>query len=303
MAGTEVKGRWRCDRTVTAVAVMGGCYLDFRGAEITTNTVHVTAVAIMGGIDIVVPEGISVSMDGLPIMGGRSMRLKEVPVRSGSPHIVVHAYPIMGGVTVRSKPRRSERATSSRQLDTSEPTDQPRTSLPLDGTVTVMFIDVCDYSGMTHRLGDTAVHDLLRDHTRMVRDHVAANDGHVVKSNGDGLMLAFPSVGRALRCAIAVQATLADQNRERSGELVRVHVGIHAGEVVHDGDDYLGSTVIVASRLADAAGPDEVLVSSVARELVGGSREFTFEEPRTVTLKGLVDDRVAYPVRWAGAPA
>lgn len=298
MAGAEVKGRWRCDESVVAVAVMGGCYLDFRGAEITSGTVEVTAVAVMGGIDIVVPEGIEVTMDGLPVMGGRSMQIKDVPPVPGAPRIVVHAYPIMGGVTVRSKPRRTGRTgdeTSAAELQLTVP---PRSSLPLDGTVTVMFIDVCDYSGMTQRLGDAAVHELLRDHTQAVRGHVAANDGHEVKSSGDGLMLVFPSVARALRCAVAVQRGLQERNHEPGREPVRVHIGVHAGEAMRDGDDFVGSTVIVASRLADVAGPDEVLVSSVVRELVGGSREFTFDEPRTVTLKGLAEARQAFAVRW-----
>src|SRR5207245_5836014 len=107
MAGAGKKGRWRCGDRVVAVAVMGGCHIDFRGAEIDANEVHVVAVAVMGGIDIVVPEGIEVGLDGLPIMGGKSMHVKNVPTLPGSPRIIVHAFPIMGGVTVRSRPRRT----------------------------------------------------------------------------------------------------------------------------------------------------------------------------------------------------
>src|SRR3954452_1430926 len=105
MAGAGKKGRWRCGDRVVAVAVMGGCYIDFRGAEIDADVVHVVAVAVMGGIDIVVPEGIEVGLDGVPIMGGKGMQVKNVPALPGSPRIHVHAYPVMGGVTVRSRPR------------------------------------------------------------------------------------------------------------------------------------------------------------------------------------------------------
>ena len=80
-----------------------------------------------------------------------------------------------------------------------------------------------------------------------------------------------------------------------------MHIGIHAGEVVREGDDYLGSAVIIASRLADAAGSDEILVSSVARELAAGTREFSFEPVREVTLKGVAETRQAYPVAWQSA--
>jgi class 3 adenylate cyclase len=297
MAGAGKKGRWRCGERLTAVAVMGGCVLDFRGAEIDVDEVHITAVAVMGGIDIVVPEGIEVGVDGFPVMGGKSVQLKDVPTLPGSPRIFVHAYPIMGGVTVRSRPRR-----------TTEPALEPAqraaveavatTALPIDGTVTLMFSDVSDYSGITERLGDVAANELLREYTGVVHRCVEAQAGHVVKSHGDGLMTAFPSALRALRAAVDIQQALAKRNIETVDEPLHAHIGIHAGEVVREGDDYLGSAVIIASRLTDVAGPDEILVSTVVRELATGIREFTFEPAREVTLKRVAESRQAYPVAW-----
>ena len=64
-------------------------------------------------------------------------------------------------------------------------------------------------------------------------------------------MVAFSSVARAMRCAVDLQQALAKRNVETTAEPMRAHIGIHAGEVVHEGDDYLGSTVIIASRLAE----------------------------------------------------
>jgi class 3 adenylate cyclase len=295
MAGVGRKGRWRCGDRVVAVAVMGGCVIDFRGAEITADEVHVTAVAFWGGIDIIVPEGIEVSLDGVPVMGGKSAQIKNVPRLPGSPRIFVHAYPIMGGVTVRSRPRRTtERALEGHS--TEETT--AATGTPVDGTVTLMFSDVSDYSGMTDRLGDVAANELLRDYGAVVRSCSEAQSGHVVKSHGDGVMVAFPSVLRALRAAVDIQQVLAKRNVDTVDEPLHAHIGIHAGEVVRDGDDYLGSAVIIASRLTDAAGKDEILVSSVVRELAAGAREFTFDPAREVTLKGVADKRQAFPVAW-----
>ena len=296
MGGAGKKGRWRCGERVVAVAVMGGCHIDFRGAEIDADDVHVVAVAVMGGIEIVVPEGIDVSLDGLPIMGGKVAKVKNVPTLPGSPRIHVHAYPIMGGVTVLSRPRR----TAEEQVAPGETraVEASTATLPVDGTVTLMFSDVCDYSGITERLGDVAANELLREYGALVQRCAAAQAGHVVKSHGDGLMLAFPSVVRALRAAVDVQQALAKRNVETHEEPLHVHIGIHAGEVVRDGDDYLCSAVIIASRLTDAAGRDEILVSSVVRELAAGTREFTFAPVREVTLKGVAETRQAYPVAW-----
>lgn len=304
MSGSHTKGRWRCGRHVTAVAVMGGCLIDFTGAEIGVDEVQVTAVAVMGGIEIIVPEGIDVHMDGLPVMGGRSMRVKDVPVLPGTPRIVVHAFPIMGGVTVRS--RRAKQPPSMAPPEEPRAVDAaPTPAVPTthDGTTTIMFSDVSDYSGITTRLGDAAAHELLREYAQNVRTLLAKHGGHEVKAQGDGFMVAFPSVSRALRCAVELQQSMDRRNRGSGGEPVRIHVGIHAGEVVREGNDYLGSTVIVASRLADAAGPEEILVSAVARELADGSREFGFGAPRSVLLKGFPEPRLAYPVVWTDSTA
>jgi class 3 adenylate cyclase len=161
-----------------------------------------------------------------------------------------------------------------------------------------MFSDVTDYSGITERLGDVAANALLREYGAIVRECVEAQSGHVVKSHGDGVMMAFPSALRALRAAVDIQQAIAKHNIDPVAEPLHVHIGIHAGEVERDGDDYLGSAVIIASRLTDAAAADEILVSSVVRELAAGIREFTFDPPREVTLKGVADARQAYPVAW-----
>jgi hypothetical protein len=85
---------------------MGGSKLDLREAEITGPRLSITAVAVMGGVTIVVPEGIEVDVSGLSLMGGRDVRVADVPPRPGTPVIRVRALSLMGGVTVKSKPLR-----------------------------------------------------------------------------------------------------------------------------------------------------------------------------------------------------
>jgi len=104
MGESESKGRWRLARHTSVVAFMGACHLDLSRAEIDGPDVVITALGIMGSIDIVAPEGIDVDLTGLSIMGRKSLRMRDVPVLRGSPRILVRAFPVMGEVTVSSRP-------------------------------------------------------------------------------------------------------------------------------------------------------------------------------------------------------
>jgi hypothetical protein len=103
MSGADRSGRWRLDKRCRAIALMGGCKLDLRGAELTGPNPVIRAVAIMGGIEIVVPEGIAVDVTGLAVMGGKSARIKDVPPQPGAPRLRVRVFAFWGGVSVRSK--------------------------------------------------------------------------------------------------------------------------------------------------------------------------------------------------------
>lgn len=106
LSGTERKGRWRPARHTIAVAMMGGCELDLREAVLPPDELVITAVAVMGGIEVTVPEGVEVEMTGFAFMGGREYQVADVAPRPGAPLIRVRAYAFMGGVEVKSKPAR-----------------------------------------------------------------------------------------------------------------------------------------------------------------------------------------------------
>ena len=109
LSGHKTKGRWRISGKTTAIAIMGGCDMDLRKAEIEAPEVEITAFAFWGGVDIIVPEGFDVELRGLSFMGGRSLKLRDVPIVPGSPRIVVRGFAVMGGIDVKSRPNRSGR--------------------------------------------------------------------------------------------------------------------------------------------------------------------------------------------------
>jgi adenylate cyclase len=71
------------------------------------------------------------------------------------------------------------------------------------------------------------------------------------------------------------------------------HVGLHAGPVVFQDGDYYGSTVNLASRIADYARPGEVLVSGEVKDCWGGDG-VRFDEIGPVALKGVREELTLY---------
>jgi class 3 adenylate cyclase len=317
MSGAKAKGRWRVGDHTTAIAVMGGCVLDLRQAEIYGSEAVINAFAIMGGIDIIVPEGIDVELAGFAVMGGRNMRIRDVPIIPGSPRIVIRAFPIMGGVEIKSRPpTRGRREGDGRPLEPGSrtpsldpgqdhgtrrlpPDPRPESGDSRDSTVTILFSDIVDYSGITERLGDRSAQALVTEHHRIVRSLLTGHGGREVKVQGDGFMAAFGGVARALRCAVAMQRSFREHTLAHPDLPIRVHIGLHTGEAMEVDDDYFGHTVIVASRIAGLAVPDEILVSSLSAQLVAGTGEFHFGDQREVALKGMSRPQAVAPLVWA----
>ena len=161
----------------------------------------------------------------------------------------------------------------------------------LDGPVTILFSDVEGSTDLRTERGDAVAHRILRAHEEVVRSCVSAHDGREVKALGDGFMIAFGSVRRALACAVAIQVGLAERNANAPGDEVQVRIGINTGEVVVEGDDLYGQAVNAAARIASRAKAGEVLVSEIVRQLAGSGPEFTFVDRGRYRLKG-------FPDRW-----
>jgi class 3 adenylate cyclase len=158
-------------------------------------------------------------------------------------------------------------------------------SLDSDGTVTIAFTDIVDSTVVLARLGDQAWVDLLRRHNAIIDETTNAHGGSVVEVQGNGSMLAFPSARRGVACACAIQREI-DLAFADAELPIRVRVGVHTGDALHDADHFFGTTVHYAARVAGHALGGEVLVSNVVQDLVAGAG-IEFHETREVELKGL----------------
>lgn len=168
-----------------------------------------------------------------------------------------------------------------------------------DGTVTLMFSDIVDSTALNERLGDTAWMALLREHSAIVEREVAAHHGHIVKSMGDGFMVAFPSAREGLRCAIALQRAFTARN-DSADQPIEARIGLHTGEAVRDHGDFFGKHVNLAARIGASAGGGEIVVSSLLAQLVEPSGEFALEPRKARSFKGLEGEHVTYGVEANG---
>jgi class 3 adenylate cyclase len=104
MSSTKARGRWRAPARITAFAFWGHVKLDLRQADFDEPVVDVTAWAIMGGVDVVVPDGMRVELDGMVLMGGsadRTQRSTTGPA-AGATVVRLHTRGLWGGVTARN---------------------------------------------------------------------------------------------------------------------------------------------------------------------------------------------------------
>ena len=138
-------------------------------------------------------------------------------------------------------------------------------------------------------LGDATWRRRLREHDLLVDRAIAREGGRKVDSAGDGVFATFDGPAAAVRAGQAIVATV--QPLE-----LQVRAGVHVGEVEVAGARVRGVAVHVGARIAAAAGPSEVLVSSVVRDLTAGSG-LEFEDAGERTLKGLGEPWHLYVAR------
>jgi len=109
MGGASRKGEWSPPHRLNALAVMGGIELDFRDARLAPGETQVTVVALLGGVEIVVPPGLPVTVRGLGILGAvDQVEQAAGDVDPNAPHLRVTALACMGGVDIKT--RASEKA-------------------------------------------------------------------------------------------------------------------------------------------------------------------------------------------------
>jgi class 3 adenylate cyclase len=153
----------------------------------------------------------------------------------------------------------------------------------------LLFTDIAGSTSRAAELGDRRWADLLAAHNALVRRELERFDGREIDTAGDGFFATFDGPARAVRCACAIRDAVASLD-------ITIRAGVHTGELELDGGAPRGLAVHVGQRLAAAAEPGEVIVSSTVKDLTAGSG-LDFVDRGLRTLKGVPDEWRLYAVR------
>lgn len=151
----------------------------------------------------------------------------------------------------------------------------------------VCFTDLVGSTELLDGLGQSEYMVLLTEHDLIIREALIRWTGREVKHTGDGFMVVFEDVDKTLGWSLDVR----DSFKEDSD--LEVRMGMAAGEPVdHDGDLF-GAAVTMANRICASAGPDQIYVSDVVRDL-GVEKGFRFDVGQAEMLKGFAEPATIY---------
>lgn len=150
----------------------------------------------------------------------------------------------------------------------------------------ILFVDVVGSTRFAAELGDRTWRAALERFEQIVRTTLAAFDGKLESTAGDGVLATFDSAARAIGTARRIR----DEARHSGLE---VRCGVHAGEVTRRPEGVAGLAVHIGARVAALAAPGEVLGTRTVRDLVAGSG-IAFEERGEYELKGVPDTWTLY---------
>jgi adenylate cyclase len=161
--------------------------------------------------------------------------------------------------------------------------------------VAVGFVDLVGFTPLSQRLPVRELHSIVDAFEGSAYDIVTSNRGRVVKLIGDEVM--FVALEPEDACEIAL--ALVDRFAEADSN-VTPRGGLAVGEILTRGGDYYGSVVNLASRIADLAVPNEILVTPDLRERAEKAvAPLTFDAAGRRLLKGFDEPLELFAVRRA----
>src|SRR5262245_33907248 len=143
----------------------------------------------------------------------------------------------------------------------------------------ILAADAAGYSRLMGTDEEGTLERLKAHRRELIDPKIREHRGRIVKTTGDGLLVEFPSVVDAVRCAVEIQRAMVDRNAEvREDKRIAFRIGINLGDVIIDGDDIYGDGVNIAARLEALAEPGGICVSRTVRNQIRDKLPYPFED-------------------------
>jgi adenylate cyclase len=154
----------------------------------------------------------------------------------------------------------------------------------------MLLIDNCVFTDKPlSRADEEGTLEWLKAHRReLVDPKIKEHRGRIVKTTGDGMLVEFPSIVDAVRCAVEIQRGMVDRNADTpEDKRIAFRVGINLGDVIIDGDDIYGDGVNIAARLEALAEPGGLRISRVVRDQIRDKLPYAFEDLGEQSVKNI----------------
>jgi len=160
----------------------------------------------------------------------------------------------------------------------------------------VLFADISDSTGIYRALGDTVARQTLGECLSALAGVLPEHKGRLVKTIGDEVMCVFPGADEAVLAAIEMQTRI--NSMKPGGHPLAVHIGLHYGPVLVDGEDIFGDTVNVAAYLTATAQGEQILTTDATEQNLSPALKPSVRAVFSAVLKGSTQESVVYQVLW-----
>lgn len=142
----------------------------------------------------------------------------------------------------------------------------------------ILAADVAGYSALMGVDDERTVKD-LKNHQSAVFPLIEQHGGRIIDTAGDGVLAEFPSAVEAVRCAVAIQKTVADLNKSMGPDRrLLFRIGVNLGDVIFDEGRIYGDGVNIAARLEGIATPGGICISRSVFEQVANKLDQPIED-------------------------
>ncbi|HVO14927.1 MAG TPA: adenylate/guanylate cyclase domain-containing protein [Alphaproteobacteria bacterium] len=166
----------------------------------------------------------------------------------------------------------------------------------------VLAADMVGYSRLMEANEAGTLARLKAHRIEMIEPAIAKCKGRLIKTTGDGMLVEFPSVVEAVRCAVDFQGRMARRNADLpADQRIEYRIGINLGDIIVEEDDIFGDGVNIAARLQEQSAPGGICVSQGVHDQIGDRYGIAFEDLGERSLKNIVRPVRVYRVLIDGA--